>query len=164
MGVKLKPQPAVAAPSLPRSLPVLPLRPMARALQVSLYEREVRVRLSGPAIEILLGRARVIAEGKRSDSPSAGEAFFGSIMLTIDLRVLDGDVREACDPSTATRVAEMMAADARVLKRVRAIAEREAARLAGGPVRAHSADVRLRAEGPLIYVDVDVEGPPAPGS
>src|SRR5207302_653951 len=112
-----------------------------------LYEREVRVRLSGPAIEILLGRARVLAEGKRAESPSAGDAFFGSIMLTIDLRMLDGDVREACDPWTATsaRVAELMAADARVLKRVRAIAEREAARLAGGPIRAHSADVRLRA-------------------
>jgi len=161
MGVKVKSKPAAAARAPLPSLPSLSLKPMARALQVSLYEREVRVRLSGPAIEILLGRARVLAEGKRADSPSAGEAFFGSIMLTIDLRVLDGDVREACDSQAAARVAEMMAADARVLKRVRAIAEREAARLAGGPIRAHSADVRLRAEGALIYVDVDVEGPPA---
>jgi hypothetical protein len=155
MGVKAKSRPLTTA------APPIGLKPMARALKVSLYEREVRVRLSGPAIEILLGRARVLAEGRRAESPSAGEAFFGSIMLTIDLRVLDGDVRESCDPGTAARVAEMMAADARVLKRVRQLAEREAARLAGAPIRVHSADVRLRAEGALIYVDVDVEGPPA---
>jgi hypothetical protein len=153
MGMKANSKPVAVLPSL------LELKPMARALRVSLYEREVRVRLSGAAVEILLARARVLAEGRRADSPTAGDAFFGSIMMTLDLRVLDGDVRESCDAQAAARVAELMAADARVLKRVRHLAEREAAKLAGAPIRVHSADVRVRAEGPFVYVDVDVEGP-----
>lgn len=137
---------------------VLPRKPMARAIRVTLFEREVRERLSTAAIEILLARAQVIAEGKRSESITARRAFFGSVMLTIDLGDAAPDVRDACDARAAARVAELMSADARVLKRLRAIAEAEGARLAGGPVRAHSADVRLRAEGPRIFVDIDVEG------
>ncbi len=82
-------------------------------------------------------------------------------MLTIDLRVLNSDVRESADPALAARVAEMMAGDARVLKRLRRLAESEGARLAGAPVAVHSADVRVRAEGVCVFVDVDLEGPPA---
>jgi hypothetical protein len=131
-------------------------KPMARATRVTLFEREVRERLSGPAVEILLARAQVLAEGRRAQSPTAGDAFFGSVMLTVDLRVLGGDVREPCTPALAARVAELMAADARVLKRVRRLAEAEAARL-GVKVAVHSADVRVRAEGVSVYIDVDVE-------
>lgn len=139
-------------------VPVLPRKPMARALKTTLFEREVRERLSGAAVEILLGRARVLAEGQRSASPTAAKAFFGSIMLTIDLAEASGEVREACDPATAEKVAALMAADARVLKRVRQVAEREGGKIAGGPIRAHSADVRVWARGTSVHVDVDVEG------
>jgi hypothetical protein len=45
-----------------------------------------------------------------------------------------------------------------MLRRVQRLAEREATRLAGAAVRAHLADVRVRAEGSRVFVDVDVEG------
>jgi hypothetical protein len=130
---------------------------MARATRVRLYEREVREKLSGPAVEILLDRARLLSEGARSRSPTAGQAFFGSIMLTIDLALVAEAVCERCDEATAARLADMMSSDARVLRRVRQMAEREASRLAGGPITIHTGDVRFRADGARVFVDIDVE-------
>jgi hypothetical protein len=139
--------------------PLAPVRkPMARALKVTLFEREVREKLSASAVEILFQRARVLSEGRRSASPSAGEAFFGSTMLTIDLADLTDIVRDAADAATAQRLAGLIKDDTRVQKRVRQIAAQEAERLAGGPARA--VEVRLRTDGAVVYIDVDVEGPP----
>jgi hypothetical protein len=134
-------------------------KPMARAVRVALFEREVREKLSSAAVEILLDRAEVLSEGKRAASPTAGRAFFGSTMLTIDVAHAAELVRDRCDEAAAQRVAEMMAGDARVQRRVRQIAAREAERLAGGPVAVRSAEVRVRAEGTRVFLDVDVEGP-----
>jgi hypothetical protein len=130
---------------------------MARALRVNLFEREVREKLSIAAVELLLDRAQVMAEGSRAASPSAKNAFFGSIMLTVDLSRLAADVREPCDTRCAERLAELMSSDARVLRRIRQIADREASRLAGAEVHVHSADVRMRAEGERVFIDIDVE-------
>jgi hypothetical protein len=141
-----------------RSEVTLSPKPMARALRVTLFEREVRERLSGPAVEILLGRARILSEGRRAASATS-DGFFGSTMLTIDLRGADDVVREPCDEAAAARVAALMAADARVQKRVRQIAAGEVERLAGEPLAARVAEVRVRAEGTMIYLDVDVEAP-----
>jgi hypothetical protein len=132
-------------------------KPMARALRVTLFEREVRERLSGAAVEILLDGAQVLSEGRRSTSPTAGPVFFGSTMLTLDLALAAELVREPCDAAAAARVAAYLAHDARALARMRQIAAREAERLAGGPLRVRAADVRVRAEGTRVFVDVDVE-------
>lgn len=129
---------------------------MAQALRVTLFEREVRERLSSSAVEILLAGAQVLAEGRRAESATCTDRFFGSIMLTIDLASVAGSVREPCDENAAKRVAEMMAGDGRVLRRVRQLAEREAARLAGALVAVHAADVHVRAEGLRVLVDVEV--------
>lgn len=134
---------------------------MARAVRVTLFEREVRERLSGAAVEILLGRAQILSEGRRAATATARDWFFGSTMLTIDLASAGEVVRELCDEAAAARAATMMAADPRVQKRVRQIAAGEAERLAGGPLAARIAEVRVRSEGTVINIDVDVEGPPA---
>jgi hypothetical protein len=131
---------------------------MARASRVALFEREVRERLTASAVELLFARARLLSEGRRSDSPALGPAFFGTVMLTIELAELAPLLREALDEAAAQRIAEMMAADARVLGRVRRLATDEAARLAGAPLKVHSADVRVRAAGCRIHVDVELEG------
>jgi hypothetical protein len=140
----------------PKMVPLQP-KPMARVTRVPLFEREVRERLSNAAVEVLLGRAAVLAEGQRSQSATARHAFFGSIMITIELAGLDAALRDDCSPESARRVAEMMEVDARVLKKLRQLAEREASRLAGAAIRVHSADVRVRAEGTRVLVDIDVE-------
>jgi hypothetical protein len=150
--------PRVAA-APPSDAPLCARKPMVRALRVSLLDREIKERLSASAIDILLDRARVISEGRRATAPTAGAAFFGSTMFTIDLTSCADDVRERCDPPLARRLAAFMTSDRRVLERVRRTAEREAERLAGGPVAARAADVRVRAQGVLLHIDVDVEGP-----
>ncbi len=139
----------------PRPLPRR--KPMAKATRVTLFEREVRERLSDPAVEILLAAAQVMSEGQVAVAPSGGEAFFGSTMLTIDLATAAGVVREACDDAAARKVAALMASDARIARRARLVAEREATRIAGHAVRAAAAEVRVRAEGARVFIDVDLE-------
>lgn len=147
----MKPQVVEAADAL------LQRKPMARAQRVTLFEREIRERLSVAAIEILLERADVLSEGQRSASPTAKARWFGSTMITVDVAALADVVREPCDGRAAQRVAELIAADARVHKRVQRIAGREADRLAGATVRVRASDVRVREKGTLVHLDVDVE-------
>jgi hypothetical protein len=136
---------------------LLERKPMARADRVTLFEREVRERLSLAAIEILLERAKVLSEGRRAKAPTAQQAYFGSTMMTLDVAALKDVVRDPLDARAAARVAELIRGDARVTRRVQRIAEREAQRLAESPTKARAADVRVRAQGTLIYLDVDVE-------
>ena len=132
-------------------------KPMARAARVNLFEREIRERLSLAAIEILLERAQILSEGRRSASPTAARAYFGSTMLTLDVARLGELVRDPCDARSAARVAELVRDDPRFTRRVQKIAEREAQRLAEGPVRVRPSEVRVRSQGTLVYLDVDVE-------
>jgi hypothetical protein len=142
----------------PQKLVLARLRkPMARALRVTLFEREVREKLSASAVEILFQRAQVLSEGRRSASPTAADAYFGSTMITIDLRELADLVREPADGATAEKLALLVQEDARAQKRVRQIAAAEAERLGGGSARA--VEIRVRTEGATLYIDADVEGP-----
>jgi len=132
-------------------------RPMAQAARIPLFEREVRQRLSQAAVELLFEGAQVLCEGSLGAGATSATQFFGSVMVTILLDDLAAQVREAPTDDTAEKVAELMGGDARVLGRLRRLAESEATRIAGRPVRVHSADVRIRAEGPRILVDIDIE-------
>lgn len=131
-------------------------KPMAKVTRVALFEREIRERLSGPALDLLLGCARLLSEGDVA-SAGRGKTFYGSTMLTIDLTQAGGSFREPCDAATARRVAQLMAGDARLAKRARAVAEREAASRIGRAIRVAASDVRVRAQGTTVYVDVDLE-------
>jgi len=132
-------------------------KPMARAARVSLFEREIRERLSVAALDVLLTRARVLSEGQRAAGPTARRAYFGSTMITIDVSALTDVVRDACDARTAVRIAELIEDDTRVQRRVQKLAEREAQRLADGPIKPRAGELRVRTQGTLIYLDVDVE-------
>lgn len=147
----MKPQPVEKAAALPSR------KPMARAARVTLFEREVREKLSVAAIEILVERARILSEGKRAAAPTAKSRYFGSTMITVDVATLGELVREPCDARAAARVAELIRGDGRVSRRVQRIAAREAERLAGGPIRVRSSEVRVRTQGTLVHLDVDVE-------
>jgi hypothetical protein len=134
------------------------LRPMAKVTRVTLFEREVRERLSSSAVELLLAGARVLSEGQVARTGAGGAAFYGTVMLTMDLRLVGAAVRERCDEATARRVAAMMQGDARITRRVRQLAAKEAGQVAGRPVRASASDVRVRAQGTSVFIDVDLEG------
>src|SRR5690554_1607916 len=87
---------------------LVPRKPMAMARRVSLFEREVTVRLAPGAVELLHGAARVLSEGELT-----GDVYAGSTMLTVDLTRTADRISDPPDASTAQKVALLYAADER---------------------------------------------------
>lgn len=128
-------------------------KPSTAARRVSLFEREIRIHLGTAAIEVLFGLAEVLSEGQRD-----GARYFGSTMITIDLARARGLVRDACDVADAHRVAALLEKDARVQARARTLAAQAAAERAAAPLARLDAELRVRAEGLCVRIDLDVEG------
>jgi len=124
---------------------------MASARRVSLFEREVRVRLAPAGLDVLFDEARVISEGQHD-----GPRWYGSTMMTIDLARVQARVADDCDQACARRVAELAAADERVRDRTRRLALAHAAR-DGGALEAPAIDLHVHREGRIVHLDLDVE-------
>ncbi|MCG8425491.1 MAG: hypothetical protein MJE77_47035 [Proteobacteria bacterium] len=137
-----------------RRLPVLlpPRKPMLSARRVSLFEREIRIRLGQAAIEVLLANASVLSEGQVAEG-----YYFGSTMLTIDLARSSVHLSEACDLVTARNAEALIATDERIKERVRELAIAEAGRLAGNALESVHVESRVRRNGRYFQIDVDVE-------
>jgi hypothetical protein len=125
---------------------------MAMTRRVSLFEREVAVRLAPVALELLHGAARVLTEGELD-----GDAYAGSTMLTIDLARTRDRVSDPPDASTAQRVALLYAGDERCREHARRIAVAEARRIAGCELSAPHIDVESRSRGPELHLSLNVE-------
>jgi hypothetical protein len=125
---------------------------MAMTRRVSLFEREVAVRLAPVALELLHGAARVLTEGELE-----GDAYAGSTMLTIDLARTADRVSDPIDASTAQRVAVLYEADERCRDHARRIAAKEARRIAGCELIIPSIDVESRSRGPEVHLSLNVE-------
>jgi len=131
-------------------------KPMARATRITLFEREVRERLSRAALDVLFARAELLSEGQRSVR-GGKEGYFGSTMLTMDLPSLADVLRDACDAGTAHRLVALMEADSTLPRRIREIAEREAGRIAKSRLKEVRTHVAIRAQGAKVFIDIDVE-------
>jgi len=142
----------------PKKANLTHLRPLARVQRIALFEREVREHLSRAALDLVFERAEVISEGQQS-TRAGKPVYFGSTMLTIDLEGLAPQLREACDAGTARRLATLLAKDAAVAARVKSVARREAARIAGKRLEV-AAEMKVHARGVRVFIDVDVEGTP----
>jgi len=144
-----------SSPGASAPAPLPPARkPMARATRVSLFEREVRVRLAPLAAELLLAEpARLLTEGQLEH-----DRYVGSIMLTLDLDQTAARVSDPVDAATARRVAALLPDDERARARARRIAVREVHRAAGAaPLAPPQIDLRVRSSGALVHLDLDVE-------
>lgn len=131
---------------------VPPRKPMALARRVSLFEREVTIRLAPVALELIHGAARVLTEGGLS-----GDEYAGSTMLTVDLARTVDRISDPPDAATARRAAMLYAADERCREHARRIAIREARRMAGCELASHTVDVESSARGAELHLSVDVE-------
>ena len=125
---------------------------MAVARRVSLFEREVAVRLAPVAIELLHDAARTLTEGEL-----VGDGYTGSTMLTIDLQRTRAQISDPPDASTAQRVAMLYASDERCREHARRIAMKEARRMAGCDLSVPHVDVESRARGPELHLSLNVE-------
>ena len=72
---------------------------MAMARRVSLFERQVHIRLAPVAVDLIHGAARVLSEGE-----VVGDVYTGSTMLTVDLARTVDRISDPPDSSTAQRV------------------------------------------------------------
>ena len=122
------------------------------ARRVSLFEREVAVRLAPAAIDLLHGAARMLTEGGIH-----GDVYAGSTMLTVDLARTIDRISDPPDASTAQRVAFLYAADERCREHARRIAIIEARRTAGCDLTTPQIDVESRANGKELYLSLNVE-------
>ena len=125
---------------------------MVMARRVSLFEREVSVRLAPIAIELLHGAARTLTEGEL-----LGDEYAGSTMLTIDLARTADRISDPVDASTAQRVAVLYDADERCRDHARRIAAKEARRIAGTELVAPHIDLESRARGHEVHLSLNVE-------
>jgi hypothetical protein len=125
---------------------------MAMARRVSLFERQVSVRLAPVAVEILHDAARLMSEGELS-----GDIYAGSTMLTVDLSRTASRVSDPPDASTAQRVAFLYAADERCRDHAKRIAVAEARKAAGCELTAPHVDVESRARGAELHLSMSVE-------
>lgn len=124
---------------------------MAMARRVSLFERQVHVRLAPVAVDLIHDAARVLSEGE-----VVGDVYTGSTMLTVDLARTIDRISDPPDSSTAQRVAFLYAGDERCREHARRIAYAEA-RKAAGPLSAPKIDVESRARGAELLLSLNVE-------
>lgn len=129
-----------------------PRKPMVMTRRVSLFEREVQIRLAPVAVDLLHAAARVLTEGELT-----GDDYAGSTMLTVDLARTRDRVSDPPDASTAQRVALLYAADERCRDHARRIAVKEARRIAGCELSVPHVDVESRARGPELHLSLNVE-------
>ena len=122
------------------------------ARRVSLFEREVTVRLAPVAVDIIHGAARVLTEGELT-----GDFYAGSTMLTVDLARTVARVSDPPDSSTAQRVALLYAADDRCRDHARRIAVTEAHRVARCALSMPLVDVESRARNSEVHLSLNVE-------
>ena len=125
---------------------------MAWARRVSLFEREVRVRLAPVAVELIHGAARMLTEGELH-----GDVYTGSTMLTMDLARTADRISDPPDATTAQRVAVLYASDERCREHARRIAISEARRLAGCDLTRPSVDLETCARGSELHLSLTFE-------
>lgn len=125
---------------------------MVMTRRVSLFEREVSLRLAPVAIELIHGNARVLSEGTVANS-----TYTGSTMLTVDLARAADRISDPPDASTALRVAVLYASDERCRNEARRLAVTEARKLAGCDISAPLVDLESRARGTEVHLSLDVE-------
>lgn len=125
---------------------------MARAWRPSLFHRQISFRLSSAAIEMVLERAQVLSEGQLEE-----RRYFGSTMLSLDLRRLEAEVSDPISADTTRRLGDLAGADPGLLERCRSLALAEAQRLAGRALESCQIDARVRSRGVHLHIDLDVE-------
>ena len=129
-----------------------PRKPMAMARRVSLFEREVTIRLAPVAVDLLHGAARTLHEGEL-----VGNVYAGSTMMTIDLERTTALVSDPPDASTAQRIAFLYASDERCRDHARRVAFAAARQAAGCELTAPHVDVESRAHGAALHLSLNIE-------
>lgn len=136
------------------------LKPLAKATRIGLRRRGVQWLLSSALEEQLFRSADVLSEGSTRPGEGGQATYFGSTMLTIDLRRLQVRAEGLDETSARAALLDAIAGSVRVRLRLMRMARAEAARrvhrstlgMALSETHATLRDDRL-------HIDVDLEVP-----
>jgi hypothetical protein len=78
-------------------------------------------------------------------------------MITLDLARSAAAISDPAEPATARRLAQLVPTDDRARDRARGVALGEARRAAGCALASPSIDLRARAVGHQVHLDLDLE-------
>jgi len=131
-------------------------RPMARALRIPLFQREIREHLSLSAFDVLLAGARILSEGQVAQQDS-GPTYYGSTMVTLDLERSGDHLRGPLDASTAEKLLLLCRQDGAVRERLFDVARREATRLAAVALSDWDIEMTVTRKAARLLIDLDVE-------
>ena len=131
-------------------------RPMAKVTRPALFARQIQETLSLAALEALLAEASVLHEGQIL----ADGHYFGTAMITLDLATAAEEgllMRTEPTVPTARRLAAQIATSPAARAEISRMAQKGARGQASKPLQCFECDLRVRAEGLLVFVDVEVE-------
>ena len=135
------------------------LKGLARARRAGLVERS-SISLSRDAEEALYRIVDVLSEGELRSSPEGASAYYGSTMLTFDLRALERSWRRPLDEKARAKLAHAVEGSVRMRLRAMRIAFADARRrIPDRPLGTPIADTRVRLVGDCLHIDIDVEVP-----
>lgn len=127
---------------------------MAKASRINLFSREIHEHVSSVGVDLLLEKATNLSEG---DISSDGH-YYGSTMFTLDMEQLRSWVVNRCDIATAGELAKHLARDRDALERFAQAACAQVENITEHSIEDLHTEVRVRAEGPWLFIDVDLEG------
>ena len=143
--------PTAATPAVP-----LPARkPMLGSRRVPLFVRDVRIRLSPAAIELLWLGASVISEGESADG-----YYCGSTMVTLDLARASAKLSDPCDLAAAETLLHALRDNREIYRRAGLLARQQAEERADAALTDVTLDIRVSREGRHFHLDIDIEGRP----
>jgi hypothetical protein len=116
--------------------------------------------LSRGAEEALFRHMHVISEGALSATSGGEQSYFGSTMITFDLRALAAQWRGPFGPEEQAELARLVAGSVRMKMRVHRIACAEVARrVTDGPLGTALLEIQVKVSGDTLQMDVDLEVP-----
>jgi hypothetical protein len=132
------------------------LKPLARATRTAVVGRApVALGLSRPLEEELFRHAEILSEGS---CRKAGDSYFGSTMISVELERLGKVLRGGLDAAVRRTLMEAVDGSVRVRLRAMRLARAEAMRrVAGRELGTVYVETRVRLTEHQLHIDVDLE-------
>lgn len=127
-------------------------RSMRTARTLSLFQREVTVRLGEPACELLFEHVQVLTEGQNE-----GIEVLGTVMLSFDLSAVSEQLRTNVSPDSIERVLALFQKSSTVQSRIATIVRNQAESLAQEPLIRLRTDAHYHSDETSFHIDINFD-------
>ena len=137
-----------------------PIKGLARARRGAFIATRERQFLTREAEEALFAHAEVLTEGSERKGKNGDRSWFGSTMITFDLKQLVASWRGTFDASARAAVCELAQCSVRIRARASRLACAEVARrVTERPLGTAIVETKVLLRGETLLIDVDLEVP-----